>query len=267
MGATNHVIDVISPEQLVAHHTFAHVIQGAMHLYDGSRNFTLKSGESGLVRKNRFARYKKEKEDGQLEKVFVFFDEGFLRRFQEKYGVTPSKWDSDETVIPLEERGLVAPFVQSLLPYYDHGKIHEAFADLKREELLLILLQNQPELSGLLFDFQPPEKVNLEEFMNRNYTFNVSLERFAYLTGRSLSAFKRDFFLVFHETPGRWLVQKRLEEAHFLMSQGHKAPSDIYLDLGFENLSHFSFAFKKQFGLAPRDLATRHRDSNPARHG
>jgi AraC-like DNA-binding protein len=27
--------------------------------------------------------------------------------------------------------------------------------------------------------------------------------------------------------------------------------SDVYLDVGFENLSHFSFAFKKQFGYSP----------------
>ncbi len=76
-------------------------------------------------------------------------------------------------------------------------KIGEAFADVKREELLLILLHAQPELAGLFFDYRTPEKINLEEFMNRNYQFNVSLERFAYLTGRSLSAFKRDFKQVF----------------------------------------------------------------------
>lgn len=30
----------------------------------------------------------------------------------------------------------------------------------------------------------------------------------------------------------------------------HK-PSDVYFDTGFENLSHFSSAFKKQFGGSP----------------
>ncbi|WP_081479976.1 helix-turn-helix domain-containing protein [Solitalea canadensis] len=30
--------------------------------------------------------------------------------------------------------------------------------------------------------------------------------------------------------------------------------SDIYLNLGFENLSHFSFAFKKEFGMLPSSL-------------
>jgi hypothetical protein len=41
--------------------------------------------------------------------------------------------------------------------------------------------------------FSEPGKIDLEAFMNRNFHFDVSLERFAYLTGRSLSTLKRDF--------------------------------------------------------------------------
>src|ERR1035437_6647051 len=162
----------------------------------------------------------KEKENNELEKVFVFFDEKFLRVCQEKH----------------------------------QEKVNEEFADVKREELLIILLQEQPELAGLFFDYGIPQKINIEEFMNRNFKFNVTIERFAYLTGRSLSAFKRDFKAIFNETPSRWLVQKRLQEAYFLIDKKNEKPTEIYLDLGFEALSHFSFAFKKLFGLTPSQL-------------
>ncbi len=90
--------------------------------------------------------------------------------------------------------------------------------------------------------------------MNRNYKFNFGIKRFAFLTGRSLSAFKREFKETFDETPNRWLIHRRLQEAHFLIEKKNKKPSEIYLELGFETLSHFSFAFKKQFGLTPTDL-------------
>lgn len=90
--------------------------------------------------------------------------------------------------------------------------------------------------------------------MNKNYTFNVNTERFAYLTGRSLSSFKRDFKTIFNETPSRWLTKKRLQEAFFFIDKKHKCPSEIYLDLGFEAFSHFSFSFKKMFGLSPTEL-------------
>ena len=150
---------------------------------------------------------------------------------------------------------MIPDFICSLKPYYKgEGKIDETYADIKREELLVILLQSQPELADVFFDFKVPEKINLEEFMNRNYKFNVSIELFAYLTGRSLSAFKRDFKDVFNDSPNHWLVQRKLKEAYFLIGKKTKKPSQIYLDLGFEDLSHFSFAFKKQFGYSPTQL-------------
>lgn len=90
---------------------------------------------------------------------------------------------------------------------------------MKFEELLIILLKQQPELATFLFDFRIPQKIDLEEFMQKNFTFNVSLNRFAFLTGRSISAFKRDFFTTFHDTPGHWLIQRRLEEAWFLIHE------------------------------------------------
>lgn len=91
--------------------------------------------------------------------------------------------------------------------------------------------------------------------MQKNYKFNVNLERFAFLTGRSLSAFKRDFKKIFNETPNRWLIKRRLQEALFLIKEKKQRPTDIYIDLGFEDLSHFSFAFKKEFGISASSLS------------
>lgn len=122
--------------------------------------------------------------------------------------------------------------------------------------MLLILLRIQPGLANVLFDFGLPEKADLENFMLRNYTFNVSLERFAYLTGRSLSAFKRDFEKIFQCPPARWLLQKRLETAYFMLSAQQRKASEIYIELGFEDLSHFSYAFKKRFGHSPSSLSS-----------
>jgi len=251
----DYLIEEISPEQFIPEHTLVYVIKGIINVYDGDKNITLKSGNCCLARKNRLARYKKEKEDDELEKVFVFFDEKFLRMFQEKHQAKATRFSSPDTFVKINPNELLPVFIRSLLPYYHHGgQIDAAFSDVKREELLLILLQNQPELAGVFFDYGIPEKINIEEFMNRNYKFNVSLDRLAFLTGRSLSSFKRDFKATFNDTPSHWLVQKRLQEAYFLIEKKNEKSSDIYFDLGFEDLSHFSFAFKKLFGLAPTEL-------------
>jgi len=242
----------ISPEQFIAEHFFLYIAKGVIHGYDGNSASDLNAGEYCLVRKNHLARYNKEKINGEFEKVVIILDEAFLRKVQGSYQPDPSATKSQNAFIGLQHDDRIPDFIDSLMPYYNRrGMIDQKIADDKREELLSLLLQANPQLANILFDFGIPQKIDLEAFMNRNYKFNVSIQRFAYMTGRSLSAFKRDFAAIFSDTPNRWLIQKRLKEAYFLIDKKGKKPTDIYLDIGFEDLSHFSFAFKKKFGVSP----------------
>lgn len=250
------LIKDILNEQFIPDHVFVYVATGAIRCFDGSKHYLFKTGDYFLARKNRLARYVIEGD--KFNPIIVCMDEAFLRRFQIKHAIEPSqKHVSTDTFISIVRNKLIPKYIDSLQPYYDQkDKIDQLFEDVKNEELLLILLRNQPELSRVFFNFNKPEKIDLEEFMNRNFRFNVRIEKFAYLTGRSLSAFKRDFNSVFNDAPNQWLIKRRLDEAHFLIGEEHKKPSEIYLDLGFQDLSHFSFAFKRQFGLTPTELSS-----------
>ena len=245
----------ISPEQFIPEHFFLFLTKGKMNGYDGNKNVELKAGNACLVRKNKLARYNKQKENDTFEKVIIVFDEPFLKEFQKKHSITYHTYKGNEAFISIKMDTILESFIYSLEPYYNRaGTLSEAFSDIKRQELLLILLQQRPELSDVLFDFGVPGRIDLGAFMQKNYQFNVNIERFAFLTGRSLSAFKRDFKQIFNDTPNRWLVKRRLQEARFLIEQKHQKPSDIYLGLGFEDLSHFYFAFKKEFGNSPSEI-------------
>jgi len=125
---------------------------------------------------------------------------------------------------------------------------------LKVREAIMILLETNPALKNILFDFSAPGKIDLEAYMNEHYKFNVDLNRFAYLTGRSLASFKRDFERIFNTSPNRWLQEKRLNDAYFLIKERGLKVSDVYLEVGFKDFSHFSFAFKKAYGIAPSRL-------------
>ncbi|TYP97485.1 AraC-like DNA-binding protein [Tenacibaculum adriaticum] len=248
------IADILT-EQFIPDHVFFYVEKGVIHCYDGDKNYTFKEGDFCIARKNRLARYTVENTEDEFEVIMLCLEETFFINFQEKHKIKTVEFKSTDTFVKILKTELLQNYINSLKPYYNGGlSIKEAFQEVKYEELILILLQNQPELAGIFFDFGPPEKLNIEAFMNKNYAFNVNLERFAYLTGRSLSAFKRDFKDIFNDTPSRWLTQKRLQEAYFLIDKKNKRPSEIYLDLGFEALSHFSFAFKKHFGLTPSEL-------------
>lgn len=251
-----HLGPQISPEQFIPEHFFLYLLQGSMKAFDGKEQYMMKPGDYCIARKNHLVRYTKFKnEDDAFEKIIITFDEKFLKSYLERHPMSVGSFSNDNSFLFVQEDKLIKNFIRSLEPYYNgRDQIDQTFADVKREELLLILLKNDPRLAAVFFSFGIPEKINLEEFMNRNFRFNSSLERFAFLTGRSLSTFKRDFQKSFGTNPGSWLKKKRLEEAYFQISKQHQKPGNVYLDIGFEDLSHFSFAFKKEFGFTPTEV-------------
>lgn len=138
-------------------------------------------------------------------------------------------------------------FFQSVIPYVrnPHEAVTTSLGMLKVKEAVHLLMHAMPELEEMLFDFSEPYKMDLEKFMLSNFHYNVPVEKFARLTGRSLAGFKRDFQRLFGMSPRHWLQERRLAEARYLIETKNKKPSAIYLDLGFESLSHFSHSFKK----------------------
>ncbi len=157
--------------------------------------------------------------------------------------------------ILLEPDGFLKGYFLSLMPYVEQWKnAGKKLALMKVNEAIELLLQLQPELSCFLFDFSDPHKTDLEEFMLKNFHYNAPIENFAKLSGRSLSGFKRDFATTFNNPPSIWLKNKRLSEAYYLLGQKNKKPQDIYLRLGFENISHFYTSFKKKYGMTPGEI-------------
>ena len=178
-----------------------------------------------------------------------------MKEISLEYNYTIEKNTADLPIVTLPNHPAYLSFMESLVAYFAmNQQDDEKLFRLKIKEAVHLLLKINPELRNILFDFNEPGKIDLEAFMNRNFHFNVQLKRFAYLTGRSLATFKRDFQKVFQESPSHWLQQRRLQEAYYLIKEKAKAPSDVYLEVAFEDLSHFSFAFKKQYGTAPSKI-------------
>lgn len=241
-------------EQFVQSHSLGMVLAGTMELNDGDTKEVIREGELYCVRKNNLLKFVKfPPPGGEFKSLSLRFDEQLLRDFSREYGYQAEN-EPGAVFLKLEENKTLIAFMQSLLEHQDLTA-DEQMLKLKQKEALLLVLKIHPALKNGLFDFSEPHKIDLEKFMQKNYHFNVQLERFAFLTGRSLSTFQRDFVKIFHQTPSRWLLQKRLKEAYYLIREKGKKSSDIYLDLGFEDLSHFSFVFKKQFGITATELA------------
>lgn len=243
-------------EQFVPEHVFSYQIAGSVILNDGSKEYAFREGEFRFLKRNnlvKFIKYPPEK--GEFKSLSVYLDQETLRSFSMEYGYTSAHRHEGDAILQLKPDPLYKSYMDSLMPYDQLSQPgNDRLLSLKLKEAILILLQANPGLKDALFDFTEPGKIDLEAFMNENFHFNVELKRFAYLTGRSLATFKRDFEKLFHTSPSRWLQQRRLQEAHHLIKDKGKSASDVYLELGFEDLSHFSFAFKKKYGAAPSKI-------------
>lgn len=241
-------------EQFVPEHVFSYQISGNLTMTDSSsRTNIFKEGDFRFIRRNNLVKYIKEPAiSGEFKSISIYLDQQSLRNFSIQHGIEPSSFCLPESVMKLKPHAFYRSYMESLQPYrQDNLVISEELQQLKINEAILILLQADSSFAGVLFDFSDPGKIDLESFMEKNFHFNVQMKRFAYLTGRSLATFKRDFEKVFKTTPGQWLQQRRLQEAYYLIKEKGQSASDIYLDLGFEDLSHFSYAFKNKFGRAP----------------
>ena len=161
-----------------------------------------------------------------------------------------------EAAIVLPQSPALQSLFLSLFPYTDANvKPNDEIIRLKMQEAVYCLLDTDARFYPTLFDFNEAWKIDLLPFMEANYTQDMTLEEFATYTGRSLATFKRDFAKVSDLSPEKWLIRKRLDKAYEMLRNGKRKPSDVYYEVGFKNRSHFSIAFKRQFGVSPEGVA------------
>ena len=111
--------------------------------------------------------------------------------------------------------------------------------------------RTNPELAAEFHRIGASDSPPVPEIMENNFRYHLSLAEYAKLCHRSLSSFKREFALRFHESPGKWLRQRRLNYSATLLRQSPMNVTEIAFESGFEDVSHFSRVFKARFGLAP----------------
>ncbi len=239
-----------SHDPFVSEHWLVFIVSGFSEVFSPAGVISHPAGTLGLVRKNQLVKTVK-KPDGEkpFKSISICIDQQTLKKFSAEYDIKADGIYAGEPNIQIENDEFMKAYFNSLMPYFSQPeKLTPILAQIKTVEIIEMLL-HRPSLKNFLFDFSEPHKIDLETYMNRYFSYNVPISQFAQLTGRSISSFKRDFTKTFDTTPEKWLQKRRLEMAYFLISQKNKKPSDVYLEVGFENLSHFSTAFKREFGV------------------
>ncbi|HEY8928426.1 MAG TPA: AraC family transcriptional regulator [Mucilaginibacter sp.] len=243
-----------SRELILPQPALVRVISGEVRIAAADRSYRFFAGDTVLFPRDQLGRMSKLPLNGEpCVAISVIFCKDRLEQYYK--GVKPATERNHEPLI-FADHLLLQSLFNSLQPYFNLADALPAdIAAFKVEEAIRILRTINPAADGLLGYFETPGKLDLVTFMERNFRFNLPLEKFGYLTSRSLTTFKKDFKNAFNTSPGRWLTHKRLELAHYQIVEQRRKPSEVYLDTGFEDLSHFSFAFKKQYGYPPSQFS------------
>lgn len=237
---------------------FAHVLTGQTMLKTPKGEYILNAGDSVFAKKGSVISHNLIHED--FCELLVFVPDEFVRTVMQKYKLTLSEGVGDkhtDTVILLKTDEVLQSYFQSLLTHLlQTTPPVEMLLKLKFEELLLNILsgQNHVPLKCYLSDICRSTKPFIREIMELNFFSNLSLDEFARLCARSLSAFKKEFQEIYNTTPGKWLQEKRLQYSRYLLETTDLSLDEICMESGFENQSHFNRVFKSKYKISPGKL-------------
>ncbi len=95
------------------------------------------------------------------------------------------------------------------------------------------------------------------DYINENISQKLSLQQLSDIAGLSPNYFHKIFTEVMQTTPNEYITTARLNKAKDLLLRTNLQIYNIADQCGFNNVSYFSFLFKKTFLLTPLDFRSR----------
>jgi AraC family transcriptional activator of pyochelin receptor len=92
------------------------------------------------------------------------------------------------------------------------------------------------------------------DYLLKNIDCPPSLTELSRIAGINEFKLKRGFKETFHQTVFEYLSDVRLEMAKNDLLEKRKSITEIAFELGYSSLQHFSSAFRKKFGVSPRNV-------------
>jgi len=251
-------------ERYLASHAITIVHQGQLLVQtpDGEK-FTLQRGQMILIPRGIYMISDIIPEPDPFQATVFFFEEELVDEFLEQRvgpeGMTEGR-PGTCSVFPFH--GVYKLYLENLKALrlaYGH---REATRIKLLEFLHLVAGSEEGEtFIQLLAGLRHRRKQSVKSFMEQNFSLPLKIEDYAYLTGRSISSFHRDFKRQFGVGPKSWLVERRLTRAHDRLreSQGLSVTQLAY-ESGYDNVSYFIKAFQRQYGISPKQLQIQQRE-------
>jgi AraC family transcriptional regulator len=92
----------------------------------------------------------------------------------------------------------------------------------------------------------------MNDFIEKNYARDLSLDELAGVAGMSTFHFAREFKRATGTAPHQYLMKLRIERAKELLAKSEMPLVDVSFQVGFSHQSHFSRLFRKATGTTPQ---------------
>jgi AraC family cel operon transcriptional repressor len=109
-----------------------------------------------------------------------------------------------------------------------------------------------------LNEIVPKWLVKLKYEMEKKENFIPGINKMHELCERTPEHLSRSFKKYYNESPTDYITNLRLNYAANLLSNSDEDITNIAMDCGFENLSHFYHLFRKKFDTSPKEFRSRH---------
>jgi AraC-like DNA-binding protein len=239
-------------------HMLMFVLEGVYQVRFGEEEHTVRKGQMVLLKKSILVQYKKYGEPGnenKLDYMLFFLKEELLRDWLKMAELPEATQGIPESISVENVTPRLQGYLESLRPYFgETGHIDRGLLRIKLLELLFDLANANPKLMRQMLQLKQPLRANIPETIEANVLNPVSLADLAYLSGRSLSSFKRDFQAIYNMPPSQWIRERRLERARDLLSTTAMSVTEVCYATGFEAIGHFSRLYKEHFGHSPSTL-------------
>ncbi|RYG51746.1 MAG: AraC family transcriptional regulator, partial [Chitinophagaceae bacterium] len=165
---------------------------------------------------------------------------------------SPDKLRIPRSMHDLVEEILQNRFQENLLPFYYENCVRELF--------FLHAARMAPVAADSLTDAELVAVYEAERIIRENLHQHFSIQELARKTGTNEYKLKKDFRAVFEVGLFGRLVQLRMQHAKLLLETTSMPVTDVAEQAGYETLAGFITAFKRRYGLPPREWRLRRPD-------
>ena len=256
---------IINREGYISNHVISILLAGEQHIKPHeAATIKIKAGEVLFIPRGMYHITDLLPKEGTFKSLLFYFDDPIIQEFLSNTKLTELSTTAVPNHLKFGSIPSIDHFANALLHIYSNQRLKDpSFLKIKILELLYLLngLAKEQEFASFLFRLTLPKKRNIKNFMEQNFDKPLKIEDYAYLTGRSLSTFRRDFKAFFQITPQKWIKKKRLEKAVQLIEQKQLSVTELAYEVGYENISYFIKEFKNKIGQSPKQYIL-HRSQN-----